>query len=144
MLVTQLCLTLSDPVDCNLPGSSVHRILQARILEWVAIPFSRGSSQPRDRTWVPHIAGECFFLPSEPLTATWILSRGFSRGASSKEPACQCRRHRRLRLDLWVGKIPWRGAWQPTPVFLPGESQGQEPHGLQSIGLQRVHRVPCD
>ena len=37
-----------NPVDCNLPGSSVHGILQARILEWVAIPFSRGSSQPRD------------------------------------------------------------------------------------------------
>ena len=48
MLVTQLCLTLSDPMDCSLPGSSVHGILQARILEWVAISFSRGSSQPKD------------------------------------------------------------------------------------------------
>ena len=46
--VTQSCVTLCDPVDCSLPGSSVHRILQARILEWVAIAFSRGSSQPRD------------------------------------------------------------------------------------------------
>ena len=42
MLVAYLCLTLCDPMDCGLPGSSVHRILQARILEWVAIPFSRG------------------------------------------------------------------------------------------------------
>ena len=42
------CLTLSDPMDCSPPGSSVHGILQARILEWVAIIFSRGSSQPRD------------------------------------------------------------------------------------------------
>ena len=42
--VAQLCLTLCDPVDCNLPGSSVHWILQARILEWVAVSFSRGSS----------------------------------------------------------------------------------------------------
>ena len=41
-------------MDCSLPGSSVHDISQARILEWVAIPFSRGSSQPRDRTWVDH------------------------------------------------------------------------------------------
>ena len=40
--VTQLCLTVCDPMDCSLPGSSVHGILQARILEWVAIPFSRG------------------------------------------------------------------------------------------------------
>ena len=45
VLVAQLCLTLCDPVDCSPPGSSVHRILQARILEWVAIPFSRGSSR---------------------------------------------------------------------------------------------------
>ena len=49
-----------QPMDCSLPGSSVHGILQARILEWVAIPFSRGSSQPRDRTQVSCIAGEFF------------------------------------------------------------------------------------
>ena len=48
----QSCLTLCDPVDCSLPDSSVHGILQARILEWVAISSSKGSSQPRDRTHV--------------------------------------------------------------------------------------------
>ena len=48
MLVTQMFLTLCDPVDCSPAGSSVHGILQARILEWVAMPFSRRSSQPRD------------------------------------------------------------------------------------------------
>ena len=48
MLVTQACLTLSDPMDCSLSGSSVCGILQARILEWVSIPFSRGSSRPKD------------------------------------------------------------------------------------------------
>ena len=47
-LVTQSCLTLCDPVDCSPPGSSVHGILQARILEWAAMPSSRESSQPRD------------------------------------------------------------------------------------------------
>ena len=47
-VVAQSCLTLSDPMDCSLPGSSVRGILQARILEWVAIAFSRGSSRPRD------------------------------------------------------------------------------------------------
>ena len=55
--VAQLRLTLCDPVDCSPPGFSVHGILQARMLEWVAISFSRGSSQPRDRTQVSHIAG---------------------------------------------------------------------------------------
>ena len=53
---------LWDPVECSLPGSSAHGILQARILEWVAISFSRGSSQPRDWTWVSHIAGRRFNL----------------------------------------------------------------------------------
>ena len=48
VLVAQLCLMLCDPMECSPPGSSVHGILQARILEWVAIPFYRVSSQPRD------------------------------------------------------------------------------------------------
>ena len=60
--VAQSCLTLCDPVDCSLPGSSIDGILQARILEWVAISFSRGSSRPRDRTRVSHIAGRRFNL----------------------------------------------------------------------------------
>ena len=58
----QSCLTLCDPMDCSLPSSSLHGILQARILEWAAISFSRGSSQPRDWTWVSRIAGRCFIL----------------------------------------------------------------------------------
>ena len=53
------------------------------------------------------------------------LARGFPGGASGKESACQCRRPKRCRFDSWVGKIPWRRAWQPTPVFLPRESHGQ-------------------
>ena len=50
---------------------------------------------------------------------------GFPGGASGKEPACQCRRHKRHGLDPWVGKIPWRKKWQPTLVLLPGEFRGQ-------------------
>jgi len=46
-------------------------------------------------------------------------------GASSKEPACQCRRRRTPGFDTWVEKILWKRAWQPAPVFLPGKSQGQ-------------------
>ena len=56
---------------------------------------------------------------------------GFPGGTSSKEPTCQCRRH---GLNPWVGKIPWRRAWQPSPVFLPGESHGQR-------SLVSVHRI---
>ena len=58
--VAQSCPTLCNPMDCSLPGSSVHGILRARILEYAAIPFSRGFSQPRDQTQVSHIAGGFF------------------------------------------------------------------------------------
>ena len=54
VLVAQLCPTLCDSMDYSPSGSSVHGVLQARVLEWVAIPFSRGSSQPRDRTCLLH------------------------------------------------------------------------------------------
>ena len=60
--VAQSCPTLCDPVDYSPPGFSVHGILQARTLEWVAISFSRGSSQPRDQTQASHIAGRRFNL----------------------------------------------------------------------------------
>ena len=62
VLVTQLCLTLCNRIDCSLPGSSAHGILQARILEWVSMSFSRKSSQPRDWTWVSCIAGRFFII----------------------------------------------------------------------------------
>ena len=62
MLVAQLCPTLCDRMDCNPPGSSVHEIFQARILEWVAVSFSRGSSQPRDQTRISGIAGSFFTI----------------------------------------------------------------------------------
>ena len=61
MLVAQSSPTLRDP-DCTLPGSSVHRILQSRIVEWLAISYSRGSSWPRDQTQVSCIAGRFFTI----------------------------------------------------------------------------------
>ena len=58
----QSCPTFCDPMGRSLPGSSVHGILQTRMLEWIAIPFSRGSSQPRDQTWISCIAGGFFMV----------------------------------------------------------------------------------
>ena len=58
------CPTLCDPMDCSLPGSSVHGIFQAIILEWVAISFSRASSQPRDQTHVSCSVGRRFYYLS--------------------------------------------------------------------------------
>ena len=62
MKKAQSCSTVYDPMDCGPPGSSAHGILQARILEWVAIPFSRGSSWPRDQTQVSCISGRLFTI----------------------------------------------------------------------------------
>ena len=62
VLVTQSCLTLCSLTDCSPPGSSVHGISQARVLEWVTIPFSRGSSRPRNWTQVSWIAGGFFTI----------------------------------------------------------------------------------
>ena len=79
------------------------------------------------------------------------MSRGFPGGASGKEPACQCRRHKRCRFNPWARKIPWRRSWQPTPVLLPGRSHGQRsleeysPWGRKRVGqdwnaLAHVHK----
>ena len=70
--VAQLYLTLCDPMDCGLPGSSVHGIFQARKLEWVAISFTRRSYQPRDRTQVSHIVGRHFTIWTiREVSASW-------------------------------------------------------------------------
>ena len=71
----------------------------------------------------------------------WPPHKGFPSGASGKESAYQCRRRRRHEFNPWVGRIPWRRAWQPTPVFLPWESHGQRsPVGYHPCG----HRVGHD
>ena len=64
----------ATPMDCSPPGSSVHGIFQARVLEWVAISFSRGSSQPRDRTPVSRTAGRCFTIWATRECGTYILT----------------------------------------------------------------------
>ena len=82
----QLCLNLCNPTDCSLSASSVHGILQARKLKWVAIPSFRGSSQPRDPTHVSYVSctGSRFFTTS----ATWealSLLQGCSNSSTSSE-----------------------------------------------------------
>ena len=72
-LVAQSCSTLCDPLDCRLPGSSVHGILQARILEWAAVPSDRGSSQSGDQTQVSYIVGRFF--------TSWVTKKAQLWGA---------------------------------------------------------------
>ena len=76
VLVAQLCLTHCDPMDCSPPGSSVHGILQARILEWVAIPFSRGSSNAGIEHRSPALQMDSL-LSEPPGKADFIYSRGY-------------------------------------------------------------------
>ena len=77
--VAQSCPTLCNPMDCSLPGFSIHGIFQARILEWVTISSSRGSSRPRDWTQVSHIEGRHFNLMfMKTQASTGIGSRWFS------------------------------------------------------------------
>ena len=73
VLVAQLCLPLCDPMDYSPPGSSVHGIFQARTLEWVAISFSRGASQPRDQTHVSCLSciGRWVLYHQQHLEASW-------------------------------------------------------------------------
>ena len=112
----------------------------------VARPPPRHSSSPLcGLTWTQSW-GQSQLLGGiwAPPTPSDLLPRcllGFPGGTSAKEPACQWSRHKRCRCDPWVGKIPWRRAWQPAPVFLPGE-----PHGQRSLAGYRPwgRRVGCD
>ena len=102
----QLCLTLWDTMDCSSHGSSAHEILQARILEWVAMLSSRESSWPKDQTTThmsPVFAGG-FFTTSTTWEALWWLH--------SLRICLQCGEP---RFNPWVGKIPCRREWRPTP-----------------------------
>ena len=76
--------------------------------------------------------------------SVWKLIHIFPGGAGGKEPICQCRRHKRHGFDLWVRKISWRKAWQSTPVFLPGESNGQRSLAGFSPWGRRFPRVGHD
>ena len=62
---------------------------------------------------------------SQYLAISKRLDEGFPGGISDKEPSCQCKRHKRRGFNPWVRKTPWRRAWEPTPIFLPGKFHGQ-------------------
>ena len=109
-----VCPTLYDPVDCSPPGFSVHGILQTRILEWVAIPFSRGSSRPRDRAWVSRIAGRFFTV--------WTTREAFMKVIHYKGNSClknACEWKRILYCSGQTGQCcVWSSASEMAPVSL--------------------------
>jgi len=143
MLLLQLCPTLCNPIDSSPPGSSVHEIFQARILEWVAMPSFRESSPPRDE-------------PSSPASQEPPVNTKIYKAVQDNI----CLQSRRSWFYSWVGKIPWRRDRLPTPIFLclPGDTDDKESafnegnlgsilglerspgrgHGNLSMGSQRV------
>ena len=117
--VSQLCLAFCDPIDSSLKGSSVRGISQARILEWVAISYSRGPSRPRDRTCIsPALAGG-FFTTEPPGKILFLFSNGglsslgshrVGHGWSDLAAAAAAMVNMLLSLSSWV----------PTMILLPG------------------------
>ena len=81
-------------MDCSLPGSSVHGIFQAWILEWIAISFSSGSSRPRDQTLVSHIVGRCFTVwatrEAGTIVLTWNNPKSWLDPTCAQEPVYLC------------------------------------------------------
>ena len=123
-LVAQSCPTLCDPMDCSLQGSSVHGIFQARILEWVAMPSSRGSSQPRDWTSISCTGGRILY-PWAAWEAQKVQYRLKSRRSTSASPGGP--------LKLQVLK--------PRPGPKESETQGgaQEPVLEQTFQVTLMH-----
>ena len=130
--VTQSCPTLCDPVDCSPPGSSIHGILQASILEWVAISFSRGSSQLRDRTQVSHTAGRRFNLwatREAPFFSTSLLFQSPSETRTPCAPVSLSNNNVTSGQGSALTRHPlW---WWPVtcPLHLPDQSLKDESHG---------------
>ena len=95
-MCAQSCLTPGHSIDCSPPGSSVHGVFQATILEWVAISFSKGSSSLRDQTCVFWVI---YHWATKALQNT---VQDFLCGSAGKEPSCQCRRWKKHRfVDPW-------------------------------------------
>ena len=119
MLIVHLCLTLCNHMDCSPPGSSVHGSLQVRIPKWVATPFYRGSSWPRDGMQVSCIAGG-FFFPFEPL---WKPMLAMNQREKMLEFFFKCwtRKCGYIRIECSggtlhsIGKWVIRNLWSPVP-----------------------------
>ena len=146
------CVSLWSHGLYSPPGFTVQGLFQTRIWEWIAIPFIKGSSCPRD--WIqgfchiPYIT-DSFFI-TEPIRkpiqkvyiillfisvfsvfgmlkvlAAYILFLEFQVALAVKNPLVWTEDLKRHGFNPWIRKIPWRREWQPTSVFLPGESHGQ-------------------
>ena len=121
----QLFLTRCEPMDCSLPGSSIHGIFQESILECIAIPSSRGSSWPRDLTGVSYVSCRLFTtMATHSITLAWQIPWTEEPGRLQSVGSLGVRHYWATSLSLFTF-MHWRRKWQPTPVFLPRESKGR-------------------
>ena len=142
LLVAQLCATLCDPMDCSPPGSPVHGILQARILDWVAISFSRGSCSPRDQTWVSRIAGRAAPTgpPGNSLERTswshrnmrWVIVSLLGRVGTETHPHLK-------RLDCQVKKLHPQGEESVLEKLHPSAQQGPFESVCLRLKIEKLH-----
>ena len=135
-----------DPMGCSPPSSSVHGILQTRILEWVAIPFARGSSRPKNRSWVSHIAGRFFFLWSTREAQCSHRVKQQTRPAMTSVDALVCgatsQSRSRLERCLMLAEVTWQGRWGRTGTALKGQVSQSIRQGKSWMELWRgAHRV---
>ena len=141
--VAQLCPTLCDPMDCSLLGSSVHGIFQAIVLEWIAISFSRGSSQPRDRTQVSRIVDRRFTIwatrdqksrvqiQSTSTKYSWVAPRRVESSHTSDQTCALCIGSQ-IRIH-WTTRevLTWLLSSAKGPSWLPLESYS--PHHIPRL-----------
>ena len=106
----------------GVPASNVGPCNRSKNLQTTTSGLSSKQSLLKHRYTFREREQECFWKVKP---ARLYRLRGFPGGTSGKEPSCQCRRHKRCRFHPCVRMIPWRRAWQPTSVFLPGEYHGQ-------------------
>ena len=134
--VAQLCPTLCDPMDSSLPGSAIHGIFQARILEWTAISFSRGSSRPRDWTLVSCIADRCFtvWATREALeTVLWRYNYPNSMVLAQKQTHGSVEHDREPRnkhILIWSINL-----WQKRQEYIVGKKTIYLINGVWRTGL---------
>ena len=114
-------------MGCSLPGSSVHGILQARILEWVTISFARRFSQSRDQTCVSHICRQIFYCLSHQgsqVNMICCLMNMYFLSVCCRAGLIKGTRPKKTR-KAPSSDFPWRRQWHPTPALLPGKSHGR-------------------
>ena len=151
MLVAQSCPTLCNPMDCSPTDSSVHGILQARMLEWVAIPFSRGSSKPKDRTLVSCIAGRSFTIWTTreaqfPWRREWLPTPAFLPGEFHEQRSLEGYSPWGCKESDTTGWLALPSRWQSTnliphhrsPMWLQMCDEGRGPSGFLNTKMTSI------